>query len=327
MTGGFGDKSKVEAILKQMTLEEKVGQMIMASIYGPDVDDDTCFILNQFHAGGVLVQKQNMYTKDMTERFIKKLQIESKEKVPLFIGVWDNFNWMPKKISQKEIGLTGDPNNAFKYAKDVAEELKAVGVNLIFEPSADVSDRAEGFYSNDAKKVAEFVSQEAKAYESVNFLYCPGRFPGEGQDMIRWHVQADMKTLESKDFIPFKKIIDKHDNSKFMIMTSLHKYDAIDSENYASMSRAIVTDLLRNKLHFDGVIITMPLILRLNGTTEEKTIAATEAGADIILVDGYSESRDAYNAILNAVRDGRISEERINESVRRIIRMKLNLQK
>ena len=346
-SGNVAEVDKVEEILNQMTLTEKVGQMVMMGVYGTDMNEDIQYMFNQFHIGGVILFDRNMDNKEQVKKFVDRMQNESNEKLPLFIAIDEEGgrvarmkNSLTVQPSQEDIGLTGDPNNAFTYAKLTAEELKTIGVNVNFAPVADVGSKDTRSFGSDAKTVAEFVSQAAKGYESTKFFYCLKHFPGIGRAKTDPHldisnVEVDLETLEQTDFVPFKKIIDEQDNSKFMIMVSHLKYDAIDPENPGSLSRAVMTDLLRDKMKFKGVLITDDLqmgAIKKSGSDHEDMeyigFVTAEAGADIVLIcHDYKKAQDAYMGILYAARDGRLSEERINESVRRIIKMKLALQK
>ena len=114
-----------------------------------------------------------------------------------------------------------------------------------------------------------------------------------------------------------------------MVMAGHLKYSAIDNENPATLSKKILTDLLRNELNFQGVIITDDLNMGAvaNYDDAEIGVAAVKAGADILLVcHEYGQQKRICDGVLNAVKRGELSEERINESVRRILKMKLNLQ-
>ncbi|MBQ7628883.1 MAG: glycoside hydrolase family 3 protein, partial [Selenomonadaceae bacterium] len=130
-----------------------------------------------------------------------------------------------------------------------------------------------------------------------------------------------------EDVAPFKKVIAENDNSKFMVMMGHLKYTALDNENPASISHAIITGLLREKLNFSGVIITDDLEMGATKDYHENIgVKAIKAGADIALVcHEYPRQEEVYLGILEAVKRGEIPESRINESVRRILKMKLQL--
>ena len=171
-------------------------------------------------------------------------------------------------------------------------------------------------------------------FKEENFLYTLKHFPGIGKSKIDPHqevsnIEVDLDTLEAEDILPFKKIIDGHDNTNFMIMVGHLKYDAIDSVNSASLSPIVMKELLRNKLEFSGVVITDDLemgAIKNNVDLSTLGVKMIQAGGDIALVcHDYASQQIVYNSIFNAVKRGEISEARIDESVRRILRLKAHL--
>jgi len=334
-------KDPVEEILKTMTLEEKVGQMMMIGVYGKTVDENIKSWLTKYHFGGVIFFDRNMESKEQVKKFSDELQAVSNEKIPLFIAVDEEGGKVARMkdklvppLAQEEIGSTGDPNLARLSAESISRDLRDIGINLNFAPVADVGTTDTRSFSSDSKIVAKFVDSAAQGYEMENLFYCLKHFPGLGRGKVDTHkdisvVDADKKTLFDEDIFPFQKIISEHDNSKFMVMVGHLKYTALDSENAASLSEEIITKILRDDLKFQGVIVTddlnMGAVSKYNdmGSIVVKTI---KAGSDIALVcHEYELQKKACEAILNAVKTGEISEERINESVRRILKMKLNL--
>ncbi|MBQ9497783.1 MAG: glycoside hydrolase family 3 protein, partial [Selenomonadaceae bacterium] len=165
-------------------------------------------------------------------------------------------------------------------------------------------------------------------------LYTLKHFPGIGKSKIDPHkeissVEDSKEILDAVDIFPFKKIIATHDNSKFMIMVGHLRYDALDPVNSASLSPAVMTGLLRNELGYSGVVITDDLEMgAIKNNTDLPTLGVRMilAGGDIALVcHNYESQQIVYNSILAAVKRGEISEQRINESVRRILKMKAHL--
>ena len=243
-------------------------------------------------------------------------------------------NFLEPAPSQESIGLSGHPGNANFWAKHNAQILKSIGVNLNFAPVADVGSRDTRSFGDDAQLVTKFVEAAAQGYESENFLYTLKHFPGIGKSKIDPHkevssVEDSKEILYAEDLPPFVKIIRWHDNSNFMIMVGHLKYDALDPVNSASLSHAVMTGLLRNELGFSGVVITDDLEMgAIKNHTDLPSLGVRMilAGGDIALVcHNYASQQIVYNSILDAVKRGEISEERINESVRRILRMKAHL--
>ncbi|MBQ7628941.1 MAG: glycoside hydrolase family 3 protein, partial [Selenomonadaceae bacterium] len=244
----------VEEILQSMTLEEKVGQMMLVGVHGTQINDDMKFILNQYHYGGIIFFDRNMENKAQVKKLVEDLNAAANQKLPLFIALDEeggrvarmkhDLQVMP---SQQEVGLSGDIRQAYDNAKITAQNLRQIGVNINFAPVADVGLDTRHF-SNDAQIVSEFLSSAAKGYESENFFYTLKHFPGIGKSKIDPHkdisdIDDDFQTLMAEDVAPFKKVIAENDNSKFMVMMGHLKYTALDNENPASISHAIITGL------------------------------------------------------------------------------------
>lgn len=332
----------IEEKLNAMTLKEKIGQMMMIGVYGTALNDDIIFSMNNFHFGGVIFFDRNLESVAQAKRFTEEITAAANQKVPLFFALDEEGgrvargrNFLEVAPSQESIGLEGDPALANFWAKHNATILKSLGVNINFAPVADVGSRDTRSFSDDPQLVAQFVEAAAQGYEQENFLYTLKHFPGIGKSKIDPHkeissVEDSKAILDAEDLPPFKKIISEHDNSKFMIMVGHLRYDALDPVNSASLSPAVMTGLLRNELGFRGVVITDDLEMgAIKNHTDLASLGVQMilAGGDIALVcHNYDSQQIVYNSILDAVKRGEISEERINESVRRILRMKAHLQ-
>ena len=332
----------IEEKLNSMTLEEKIGQMVMIGVYGTEINDDIIYSLNQFHFGGVIFFDRNLESVAQTKKFANDIEYAANQKVPLFFAidmeggrVARGRNFLEVAPSQEEIGYSSDTELAKYWAKHNAKILKSIGVNINFAPVADVGSRDTRSFGSDAQTVAQFVNAAAQGYEEENFLYTLKHFPGIGKGKIDTHqevssVEVDKATLDAEDLPPFKKVIREHDNSRFMVMVGHLKYDALDSVNSASLSPAVMTNLLRKELGFNGVVITDDLemgAIANNVDLSTLGVRLIQAGGDIALVcHNYEHQQIVYNSILAAVRRGEISEARINESVRRILKMKAHLQ-
>ena len=351
MMTGCGDAQEVKADiappdpieqqLNTMTLEEKIGQMVMIGVYGTELNDDIIYSLNQFHFGGVIFYDRNLESVAQAKKFSNDIEAAANQKAPLFFAIDEEGgrvargkNFLEAAPSQEKIGLTGDPEVAKYWAVHNATILKSIGVNLNFAPVADVGSKDTRSFGDDAQLVAQFVGTATQGYESENFLYTLKHFPGIGKSKIDPHkevsvVEDSKEILDAVDIFPFKKIIAAHDNSKFMIMVGHLKYDALDPVNSASLSPAVMTGLLRNELGYSGVVITDDLEMgAIKNNTDLPTLGVRMilAGGDIALVcHNYESQQIVYNSILDAVKRGEISEERINESVRRILKMKAHL--
>lgn len=330
---------KVDKIVASMSKTEKIGQMVMIGIQGTKVDDDSLYMLHQFHMGGVILFDRNMDSPEQVKQLTSDLQAQSNEKVPLFIGIDEEGGdvvRMAEKLtpppSQKEIGATGDIEQARTWAIKTAKSLKDMGINVNFAPVADVGSNDKRSYSTDANTVIDFVRAATKGYQQENIIYSLKHFPGIGKGKVDSHIDSSSidvakEVLMTEDILPFKTIIDESDPNDYFILVSHLKYLALDEEYPASLSSKIMTDLLRNELGYKGIIITDDMEMgAVANHNDFRSIGvnAVKAGADIVLVcHEYEHQQEVYLGLLDAVNSGEISQERIDESVKRIIKVKL----
>lgn len=330
---------KVDQIVESMSQTEKLGQMVMIGIQGTKVDDDSLYMLNQYHMGGVILFDRNMESPEQVKQLTSDLQAQSNEKVPLFIGIDEEGGdvvRMAEKLtpppSQKEIGATGDIEQAKIWAIKTTKSLKDMGINVNFAPVADVGSNDKRSYSTDANTVIDFVRAATKGYQQENIIYSLKHFPGIGKGKVDSHVDSSSidvtkEILMAEDILPFKTIIDENDPNDYFILVSHLKYPALDEEYPASLSSKIMIDLLRNELGYKGIIITDDMEMgAVANHNDFRSIGvnAVKAGADIVLVcHEYEHQKEVYLGLLDAVNSGEISQERIDESVKRIIKVKL----
>lgn len=330
---------RVEVILKQMTPAEKVGQMVMIGVQGTQINDDSLYMLNEYNIGGIILFDRNMENKQQVQKLTADLQANAPENIPLFIGIDEEGGDVVRMEAEltpppsaKEIGETNEPNQAKVWADKTAKELKGLGINLNFAPVADVGSNDRRSYSTDVQKVTEFVINASKGYEENNLLYCLKHFPGIGKGQVDTHVNsysvpAESEMLRNEDLVPFKLAIDKLSADRYFIMVSHLTYPAFDETFPASLSPKIITGILRDELDYQGIVITDDLemgAISKHYSFEEAGVKAVQAGVDIVLVcHEYEHEIDVYNGILKAVQNGTISEDRLNESVRRILKVKL----
>ena len=330
---------KVDQIVESMSQTEKLGQMVMIGIQGTKVDDDSLYMLNQYHIGGVILFDRNMDSPEQVKQLTSDLQAQSNEKVPLFIGIDEEGGdvvRMAEKLtpppSQKEIGATGDIEQAKTWAIKTAKSLKDMGINVNFAPVADVGSNDKRSYSADANTVIDFVRAATKGYQQENIIYSLKHFPGIGKGRVDSHVDSSSidvakEVLMAEDILPFKTIIDENEPNDYFILVSHLKYPALDEEYPASLSSKIMTDLLRNELGYKGIIITDDMEMgAVANHNDFRSIGvnAVKAGADIVLVcHEYEHQQEVYLGLLDAVNNGEISQERIDESIKRIIKVKL----
>ncbi|MCR4427342.1 MAG: beta-N-acetylhexosaminidase, partial [Firmicutes bacterium] len=235
------------------------------------------------------------------------------------------------------LAATRDPGAA-RYAGYVSGcDLSSLGINLSFAPVLDLArnpaNPAVGTrsFGDQPDRVAEFGLSYARGLSEAGVLFTAKHFPGHGSVSEDSHISlpvctANRSELEREDLVPFRQVIGLPYSA---VMAAHVKFTAFDSDHPASLSRPLVTDLLRGDMGFDGVVLTDCLEmngLRAVGTVPDTAVMAIEAGCDIVLVSHTLELQEAaFDRVRDAVRSGRIGIDRILQSVERIHRWKRGL--
>ena len=267
---------KAAAIVQKMSDAEKVGQLLMIGIQGTELDADSRFMLSEYHIGGVILFDRNMKNQEQVRALNDSLQKNASDAgLPLFLAIDEEGGAVarmkeafPPPPAAAEIGRTGDPQAAYRYAADTAHGLKAMGFNLNFAPVADLGAADGRSYADDAATATKFVAAALEGHSDAGFLATIKHFPGLGRGESDSHedtvtVHADRATLEASDLVPFREMIGKRNAAKnakgsggWFVMATHTMYPALDAKNPASLSPAILQGLLREELSYDGVIVT-----------------------------------------------------------------------
>lgn len=333
---------QVQELMSNMTLQEKIGQMMVVGFQTEEMDEHIKTMISTYHAGGVILFDRNMKTPKQVATLTNSLQDlaqETKNQIPLMMGVdqeggdivrmKDQVSPIP---SQQELGQKNDKELVYRTADRNGKELAAMGFNVDFAPVLDLSDTDTRSFGTDPEKAAEFGEAAVSGLNANGLTAALKHFPGNGRSNIDPHletssVKADKLDLENGDIYPFKKMVRNVDNNNFFVMVTHIKYPAYDKENPASISPIIIQELLRKQLGYNGLVVTDDLEMGAVSkyfTYEELGVRAVEAGADVLLVCHTLDSQEKmYNGILQAVKKGKISEKRIDESVKRILTHKL----
>lgn len=328
----------VEALLARLSPAEKVGQMMMCGLITPVYDENCAYLQNEFTVGNFILFDRNGDTAEDVRALTSALRQGNSSPVPLAIaldeegGAVSRFaSFLPAPPAAAELGAAGDSEAARREAQTAARELRSLGITWNLAPVADLGLSDGRSYGDDPETVVPFLRAAAAGYREENFPFCLKHFPGIGKGAADTHdsavtVDISRGELQREDLRPFAALIAETPATDFAVMVGHVRYPALDDAP-ASLSPAVVTDLLRNELGYDGVVITDNITMKAVAarySPEEAALRAVAAGADIILVSHeYEAAIAAYNAILRALNTGVLPMERIDTSVRRILRMKL----
>ena len=337
---------KVEDKISTMTLEEKVGQMMFYGVNGTNVDDKVVNLFEDQHAGGIILYGHRNFwgsSLDNNVKYVNSIKKANRHNsdIPLFIGFDEeggSMSQLPQELmrtpSKGELGNTNDSSLATGIGAGTAKKLKLLGINTDFGTVLDINTNKNNpiigvrSYGSTQEKVTEFGINELKAIQNEGVIPTVKHFPGHGDTEVDSHLglpslNHDLNRLKSTELVPFQTAIN---NGVDMVMTAHIMLPQIDKEYPATMSKKILTDLLRDEMGYKGVIITDDLEMQAiskNWDLGEAAIKSVEAGADILLVCHTIENQQkVYNAVVQGVNDGKIDENRIDESVRRILRLK-----
>ncbi|MER5648549.1 glycoside hydrolase family 3 protein [Streptosporangium sp. NPDC002524] len=342
----------VEGILASMSVEEKVGQLFMPVLYGPSADtasgenqarfgvDSPAKMVARYRPGGVILFPWAGNIKNVRQvvALTNGLQ-EASPEIPLLIGT-DQENGKVSRLAPlvtplpgaSVIGATGDLSLARRAAEVTGTELRVLGVNLDFAPVADVNVNPRNpvigprAYGSDPKKVAPMVAAAVQGFHDAGIGATAKHFPGHGDTGVDSHtglpvIKHSRSQWDRLDAPPFAAAIGKDVDAIMSAHVVMPKLDP--SGDPATLSKPILTGLLREKLGFDGVVSTDALDMagvRKKYGDGEVAVRAIQAGVDLLLMP--PDYREAHRALLAAVASGKISKTRLDQSVRRLLKLK-----
>ena len=340
-------------ILENMTLEEKIGQLFMVNLELLDNSEGDYYnhqkltkemkkALKKYHVGGVIFFARNISTTKQTKTLIEKLQANSK--VPLFISVDEeggevarianNDNMRTTKFpTMEEVGQMADKEYAYNMGETIGKEIKELGFNLNFAPVADVrtnelnTEIGNRSFGSDERLVSEMVVEVVKGLQNQGVSATLKHFPGHGDASKDSHegavdVENDINRLRKVELVPFKAGIKA--GADLIMVSHISVSRITGTTEPASLSSLVMKDMLRTEMGFNGVIITDAMNMKAITDycdVKEAAVNCILSGADICLMP--QDLPIAYDAVLEAVENGILTEKRINDSVTRILELKI----
>ena len=347
---------KIDRVLDSMTLEEKVNQLFMITpeaLTGVgtviQAGDGTREALAEHPVGGLIYFAQNLKDPDQTRTMLENTQeyASARSGFPIFLSVDEEGGQVarvgsnpsfgvPEIGNMSEVGAGGDTQEAYETGSTIGAYLKDLGFNMDAAPDADVLTNPANevvkyrSFGSDPELVSRMAAAELKGLNDQGIIGMYKHFPGHGGTTADSHegyvyVEENLEELKSGALVPFQ---DGADNGLRVIMVSHIACPEVTGNNTpATLSRELVTDLLRKDMGFDGLVITDAL--NMGAITEqyssgEAAVAALNAGVDMLLMP--ADFQAAYDGVMAALENGELTEKRIDESVKRILEIKLEME-
>lgn len=336
--------TEIEGIIGRMSVDEKIGQLFIFGLGGREVGPVPKAHIAKRFAGGFILYDKNVRDPAQVAALttgLQKLAQETPNAIPLFIAI-DQEGGIVARLRKGATVLPGNLALGATRSKALAEkageltaiELTAVGVNINFAPVMDINTNPNNpvigvrSYGESPDLVTELGTAYIRGLQRNGVLATAKHFPGHGDTNVDSHkklpvVTHDKKRVNAVELTPFRAAIE---TGVAAIMSAHILYPALDAEVPATLSYPILTRLLRQQLGYDGLIITDDLEMKAiddQYDTGKAAVLAIRAGADIVLITStLAKQQRAYTAIRQAVRRREISEIRLNESVRRILKSK-----
>jgi beta-N-acetylhexosaminidase len=344
----------------ELSLEEKVGQVLMVHFHGREANEEAKRLIQETYIGGIIYYTWANELNDPQQvqnlsAGLQKLTHHTPHAIPLLIAV-DQEGGRVNRLKQGftifpgnyALGQTGKWEWGTESARAIGEELKAVGISLNLAPVMDVNtnpnNRAIGIraFGSDPAKVALWGKYVLQGYKQAGVIAALKHFPGHGDVKTDSHealpiVDKKLDALKQVELLPFRVLASQAD----AILTAHLLVPALDTQNCVTFSEKIVNDLLRKDFNFQGIIITDSLAmegaLSQCSSIEEAALKSLQAGHDLILLGGKQllasqngfeisahDVRRVHHFLINAVKEGRLSEKRLDDAVARLIALKQN---
>ena len=342
---------------EKMTLEEKVGQLLMVHFNGKDANEEARILVQETKVGGIIYYNwcnglDSPEQVQMLSSSLQKLTEDNQNPIPLLIAVdqeggsvtrlKNGFTQFP---SNKVLAQASDPHLAREAAFTMGQELRAVGINMNLAPVVDVNSNPANpvigarSFSNQAETVLAFGAEALNGYKQAHIIATLKHFPGHGDTSIDSHedlpiVHKSKEELKQVELLTIAGLASTAD----VIMTAHNLVPAFDTENCSTLSETTL-NYLRETIGFQGVIVSDSLVmggvLKKCKSVDEAAIQALRAGCDLLILGGKlltgeykgfelttTDIQRVHDSIIQAVKTGRISEERINHAVERILDLK-----
>ncbi|MGL4624069.1 MAG: beta-N-acetylhexosaminidase [Culicoidibacterales bacterium] len=330
----------IQSFLETMSLDEKLGQLLLVGFVGTEVTSELQTLLQELQVGGVILFGRNIVSAEQLQTLTQAITTLAPKLTP-FISIDEEggrVSRLPNDVqaspSAATIASSGNPQFAYETAYELGLKLRALGVTMNHAPVLDIfsnpantviGDRAFG---SDAQVVSEFGVATMQGLMAAKVIPTVKHFPGHGDTAIDSHfglpiVTKELAELENFELVPFQAAINAKSE---VVMVSHILLEQIDADVPATLSKTIITDMLRTKLGFTGIVMTDDM--QMGAITEyfsvaQASVQSIQAGTDVLLIgNDVTIIQEVHQALKTAVAESQISEARIDESVYRILHLK-----
>ncbi|MFZ9596148.1 MAG: beta-N-acetylhexosaminidase [Bdellovibrionia bacterium] len=316
-----------------------VGELFILGFNGLELSSETASFLSEARIGGVILFSHNTETPGQIAELTNQIQ-ECRDTLPLWISVDQEggkvqrfkkgFSRIPEAAA---IGATQSPKLAFEISEIIAQELKAVGVNLNFCPVADINTDPKNpvignrSFGTTEETVSKFVTAMVRGHLVHGVQPCVKHFPGHGDTLTDSHfalpvVDTSLELLRERELKPFQKAFKSHCS---MVMTAHIIVKQVDPKVPATLSKIILQDLLRNELRYDQLIISDDLEMKAitdHFGAQDAPRLALEAGCDLFIYRTQEAAQVGYEALIQALEKGQLNPEWVLRAEHRAKRLK-----
>ncbi|WP_138751440.1 beta-N-acetylhexosaminidase [Paenibacillus sinopodophylli] len=332
----------LQETIKTMTLDEKIGQLVLIGVEGTELQAPTTDLIDNFHVGGFILYKYNIIDAEQTLKLLNQLKERNKpSKAPLWLSIdqeGGKVSRMPEQFTKTPTAASIGKANNQSYTRGIGQalgaEIRALGFNMDFAPVLDINSNPANpvignrSFGSHAETVITHGIETMKAIQSEKIAAVVKHFPGHGDTSVDSHldlpvVNKSLAELTTFELLPFMEAI-RQDADAIMVAHLL--IPSIDKTYPSSLSKSVITDLLRKKLGYDGVVITDDMTM--GGITDhfdvgEAAVKSIQAGSDIILIGhDYDTQIAVLKSLKLAARDGVITKDALEQSVYRILSLK-----
>lgn len=327
---------KVNTWLGAMSQEDKIGQLMMISLHGNTVGQSQRDVIRKYRVSGVMLTNENLHNKDQVKAFTKDIMqtATTASMVTPYIGINrdkvlrsnESFLRLPEPNRWGQLQM----ERIINLATRSAIEMHDMGFNLVMGPNANLGVPNVS-YTSDPTWAGHMDLAMAERYQINQIWFGYNYFPTVSLGDASFGTANEAKAyLNTTDVAVFKRLISQTTANTYMLIMSHVQIPAIDNTHLASTSKAIITDWLRHDLGYNGVVMTDRIdigALQVNQKIGDFAVSSIVAGSDLVLVDADTVHIDeVHRALTQAVANGTITSDRLNDAVKHILLMKMQTQ-